>query len=71
MNLSQIDNTKCLLKSMLNAKMYPKQTQQISQQIVLDLFHGQINNKTIINYKICNTKCLLKLFVCPSFFVSK
>ena len=53
--LIKIANTECLLKSLLNYKMYPKQTQKISQHTVSALFTHK-NPLSKIDY----TKCLIK-----------
>ena len=61
MNLFEIDNTACRIKSLFNDQMYPKSTQTISQQIVYDCFTNQIvkHPQTNIN-EIANTVCLIK-----------
>ena len=61
MNLSEIANTVCQLKSLFNNQKYTKSTQLSSQQIVFAFFTGQImqQNRTNLN-KTANTVCLIK-----------
>ena len=61
MNLSEIANTVCLIKSLFNDPKYLKSTQIISQHIVCAFFTGQIMQENRMNLsETAKTVCLLK-----------
>ena len=64
MNIIEIADPVCLIKSLLNEKMYPKLTQLITQHMESAFFTGLIVQENKIKLgEIANRLCLIKSLI--------